>query len=419
MRVLALSSFYPPQSVDTCALQAFQIDHELAQRGHRIRVVTSPMTTELAGHFPEPHVFRELKLYEEKPTAEPAFRRLFQMVRYNRQVVERHLQAFVPEAIVIWSMDRLPVSLLQLAEESGIPCLYAIYNDWLSGACRKDLWAEYWRDGAPNQPLVRRLLRGLHLEKLVDGKAAFGKLDDLQLKHIYFCSEALKQQTMRSCGLSLEQALVIPCAISPGQIRQKGSHATKSCRLLFASPLCEEKDPMTALRALQELRHRGDERFSLDIYGRGKTEFEGALHAYVRRFQLGGSVSFKPATAEQAQANIHQYDALVFTSQTAEAFPFVHLQAMAAKVPVISTLEGGSAELIRHGENGLAFETGNYHDLADRITQTGDDPALMEQLAETAFAEVIRHYSLARITSRIETLLHRAVGTEGPVKEAA
>lgn len=409
MRVLVLSNYYPPHSIGSYELQCYQLCHELAGRGHRIHVLTSQAPPEYASRLTDVHVSRELELYED----EQSFHRLFKKVRYNRKVLARHLSEFIPEAIMIWGMDGLPASLLEVAEWSGIPCVYAVYDHWLRESCFKDRWSNYWSEETTAPPIARTLLRSLHLEKTVQRKAALGKVEALRFENIYFCSESLKRETAQACGHTFEQALVIPCAVPPGQSRQKEGRPAQTCRLLYIARFSEEKDPMTALRALQELRRRGDDRFTLDLYGKGRPEFEGTLHDYVRRFQLGGSVSFKPMAEEQVRTNLHLYDALIFTSKYAEPFPLIHLRAMEAGVPVISTLNGGSGELIRHGENGLAFEAGNQFELADRIAQLADDPALAERLVETARTEVARHYTLARIGSRVETLLHRAARTEG------
>jgi hypothetical protein len=51
----------------------------------------------------------------------------------------------------------------------------------------------------------------------------------------------------------MDHARVIPCGIAPGTIRQKEGLAAYSYRLLYVARLSEEKDPMTALRAIQDI----------------------------------------------------------------------------------------------------------------------------------------------------------------------
>ena len=420
MRLLVLSNHYPPHSIGSYELQCCQACQELSHRGHQIAVLTSVTPAEARSNFvPNERVHRELALFDEVPDADSRFHRLFKTVRKNRAILRNHLEQWRPDAALVWGMDRLPTSLLQFLEETGTPVVYVVQDHWMGDSYENDHWCRYWRDeGSLSEPAAKTLLRAFRLETFVKRQAAPAGVESLKLNNICFCSQSLKDQTSLACGRGLEHALIIPCAISPQSIRQKEGLAAFSYRLLFAGRLVEKKDPITALRAVQELRHRGDDRFTLDIFGRGRPEFEASLHDYVRRFQLGGAVSFKPVAEEQVRNNIHLYDALLFTSKYPEPFPLIHLKAMAARVPVISTLEGGCAELIRDGENALAFETGNHHQLADKIAHIANDTEMALRLAKTAHDEVIQNYGLSRIVSRMESLLHRAVQRDSGLKEA-
>jgi glycogen synthase len=416
MRLLVLSNYYPPHGFGSYERQCYQICQELRSRGHQIEVVTSKPESGFAPLAPQAQVFRDLELYDEaEADAEPSFRRLFAIVRANRKVLTERLARFRPEAVMVWGMARLPTSLLELLETSGVPCLYGVYDFWLGEACRHDYWRNYWNcDGAVDAAVMRPVLQSLHLKRFILNGAALGKVEELPFSHIYFCSQSLKAETSKACGLAFDGAEIIPCAIAPGDVRSRhGPQATRGWHIAYMARLTPEKDPLTAIRAIQELRHRGDERFTLDIFGRGSLQFEASLHAYVRRFQLGGAISFKPTLDEQINNSLHLYDALVFTSRHAEPFPLIHLKAMAARVPVISTLAGGSGELIREGENGLSFEPGNPVQLADQLAQLAESPDLGERLTTTAYANVVQNYTLDRVAARIEALLYRATRSEG------
>jgi len=415
MRLLVLSNYYPPYAVGSYERQCYQICQELRERGHQIEVVTSKPSSGLARHPPQPQVCRELELYDEEPEEEGSFKPLWRIVRSNRKVLAERLARFMPEAVMVWGMARLPTSLLQLLESSGVPCLYGVYDFWLADARAQDPWRNYWNDdGAVDAAVVRPVLQGLHLDRFILKKAPLGKVEDLSFRHVYFCSESLKEETIKARGLGFEGASVIPCAIEPSSVRARhGPVATRGWHIAYMARLTPEKDPLTAIRAIQELRHRGDERFTLDIFGRGSLQFEASLHDYVRRFQLGGTISFRPIMDEQVNNSLHLYDALVFTSKYNEPFPLIHLKAMAARVPVISTLCGGSGELIREGENGLSFEAGHHCQLADRLTQLAESPDQAERLTANAHADVVQHYTVDRVAARIESLLHQAIREEG------
>lgn len=420
MRILAISNYYPPFGIGSYELQCLQVSHQLTRRGHNVRILTSKG----GGHEPvglhqSTRVVRDLELFPESNSEPATFNRLYRRVKGNQKVLQEKISTFLPDVIMLWGMEGLPLAVPLTAERSGIPCVYALYDHWLGQACEKDPWWKYWNEeDAIDPPIIRNILKRLRLEDAIHNQAPCGGLEALQLENVYFCSDSLKNETTRSCKVPFDRAMVIPCGIKADDIRPKPAGSALGKRLLYVARLSEEKDPMTAIRAVEELRRQGEDGYSLDIYGKGTPEFEAALHDYVRRYQISGTVSFRPMAEEQVRNAIPTYDMLLFTSKYPEPFPLVHLKAMAARIPVISTLEGGTGELVRDGINGFAFETSNHYDLAAKIKYVSENPGLTEKVVETAYQDVVQRYSMERVTSRVESLLHRAAHTEGVVLSA-
>lgn len=410
MRILILTNHYPPSAVGSYEIQCLQATHGLISRGHQVHVLCGQSQ---AGK-PSPElgriVERKLAFYPDDTAPASRFMSLFRIVRANIEALRRTIRKFHPEAILVWGMKGLPHSLLMEAERSAVPCVYVIYDHWLGNAPGKDPWYSYWNEDDADRPaLLRNFLRRLRLDKSVYSRAPFGDVRDISFEHVCFCSNTLREETARNIGRDFSHTKVIPCSIIPSEIKSRSGQPAAPRRLLYAARLSEEKDPFTALKAVLELRRRGYEEFTLDLIGRGDVNYESSLHDYVRRYQLGGSVSFKPMNDELIRNNIHLYDFLIFTSKYPEPFPLIHLKAMAAKVPVISTLEGGTSELIRDGENGIAFRTSDPKDLTDKILHLADDRDLRERIADAAYTEAVGKYSLKQIVPRFESLLNEAV----------
>jgi glycosyltransferase involved in cell wall biosynthesis len=144
---------------------------------------------------------------------------------------------------------------------------------------------------------------------------------------------------------------------------------------------------------------------TLDLYGRGDEAYLAEIRAAAVAGGVADRVAVKTAPAAEMRRIYADYDALLFTSAWEEPFALTPLEAMAARVPVISTLAGGSRELVRDGENALGFEAGDDEALARQIARLAGDPALRTALAETAEREVVARYDLAAITSQIEDFL--------------
>lgn len=68
-----------------------------------------------------------------------------------------------------------------------------------------------------------------------------------------------------------------------------------------------------------------------------------------------------------------------------EGMPISLLEAMASRLPIIASDIAGSNDLIKHGQNGLLFESENYIDLADKIISLYNNREKMQELAQNAF----------------------------------
>jgi glycosyltransferase involved in cell wall biosynthesis len=129
--------------------------------------------------------------------------------------------------------------------------------------------------------------------------------------------------------------------------------------------------------------------------GRDKTELMA---------MAGPTVRFVGRISEQERLDLYAgCKAFLFPGE--EDFGITPLEAMASGLPVIGTLTGGSAELLRHGQNALTYHAGNAAELAARITTLATDPTLRATLACTGQLEVRASLNLNLITSEIEAYL--------------
>jgi glycosyltransferase involved in cell wall biosynthesis len=168
--------------------------------------------------------------------------------------------------------------------------------------------------------------------------------------------------------------------------------------------LTDDKDPLTALRAVAKVRAAGVP-VTLDLFGGGDADYIAQLKAEAARPELAGAIEFRRATALEMPAIYADYDALLFTSAWEEPFALTPLEAMAAGIPVIGTPSGGSRELFRDGENAVVFPVRDADGLAQGMRRLAADAALRQSMVETARREVVVRYDLTPITDQIETYL--------------
>jgi len=76
---------------------------------------------------------------------------------------------------------------------------------------------------------------------------------------------------------------------------------------------------------------------------------------------------------------------------------------------VIGSARGGTAELIRNGENGLLYEWGNHIQLANKIQFLYENPNERYRLGTTAHAWAQRRFTQERYANEVFDLLSKVV----------
>ncbi len=90
---------------------------------------------------------------------------------------------------------------------------------------------------------------------------------------------------------------------------------------------------------------------------------------------------------------IKAFDVFVLPSDN-EGFSGAILNAMALKVPVVTTDAGGASEIIKNGENGIMVERRNPIKLAEGIIKVLRKPYLREKLIDNAYRIVTTKFSV-------------------------
>ncbi len=411
MKILVLSNLYPPHAIGGYEERCRQIVDLLRERGHEVRVLTS--THGVGREVREEHVHRRLRIHGFFGHPWLGIARLYGLERHNHAVLRAELADFQPDLVHVWNLGGLSKTLMLTLQAARRPVVYDVSDHWIARSLRADVWLNWWNGvaGGPAAKLVRGLLRATGLAAAIRRRAPYAHWSELRFDRIYFCSDALKQLTLAR-DWPLAHAAVIFCGVETAKFARRPP-SDRFTRLLWVGRLNEDKDPLTAVHALGRLAAAGDRPLRLDLYGKGDDAYVAALHRAVAEAGLTDRVTFQSASAAAMKGVYAGYDALLFTSAWAEPFALTPLEAMAARLPVISTLAGGSAELVRHGENALAFRTGDAADLAAQVRRLADEPALRQTLAATAGREVEARFDLQVITTHIETYLRESLAHHG------
>lgn len=184
---------------------------------------------------------------------------------------------------------------------------------------------------------------------------------------------------------------IVHCGVSPERYGQDPER-TYSKRLLFVGRLDAVKGVPLLLESLTALRKNHPDAI-LRIVGDGPDR--GALEARAKAEGLEEQVHFLGYQSQSAVAEIlADTDVLVLPS-FAEGVPVVLMEAMAARVPVVTTQVGGVGELVETGVSGFVCPPGDVPRMTDCIDQLFRDGALCAQMGQAGRAKVMAEFESA------------------------
>jgi glycosyltransferase involved in cell wall biosynthesis len=162
--------------------------------------------------------------------------------------------------------------------------------------------------------------------------------------------------------------------------------------------------------------------FSCEIYGGGpmREELDAMAHAagLEARVAFHGARPQDQIAAAYARASVFAIAPIVISDGDRDGIPNVLVEAMAMRVPVVSTRISGIPELIDDGMNGLLVKPGNATALARAITRVLLDPRLASRLGAAGRHKVEREFDLAVNSRRVAELLVRTPIAEPKTSES-
>jgi glycosyltransferase involved in cell wall biosynthesis len=244
-------------------------------------------------------------------------------------------------------------------------------------------------------------------------------------EHLVFCSAALREQ-YAAMGLRVGQGAVIFNGVARDTFSLRPQHILQrlpdeAYRLLYSGRIASEKGVTTLVKALRRLRAvPGFEATTLTLLGAGQgTRYAAELGKLIRELRLEEAILFEDHRPRASLTALYQqHDVLVFPSEWKEPFGLSLIEGMVTGLPVISTLSGGPSEIVRDGENGIAFRAGDVADLVEKLRWVLSHPAEAAAIGRSASAFVSSHFSLERQVQSIRAYLLSLLGA-GATRVAA
>jgi colanic acid/amylovoran/stewartan biosynthesis glycosyltransferase WcaL/AmsK/CpsK len=146
-------------------------------------------------------------------------------------------------------------------------------------------------------------------------------------------------------------------------------------------------------------------------YLAGFGELETELKTLVSKLKLNNKITFLGALEQcevthwMLKADIFMQPSITANNGDMEGVPVAIMEAMAMKIPVVSTFHSGIPELIEHQKHGLLAPEKNSQVLADNIALLYNDKQLGEQLTRSARSKIERIADVEKLNQRLIKIL--------------
>lgn len=182
-------------------------------------------------------------------------------------------------------------------------------------------------------------------------------------------------------------------------------------QLLWCGRFLDWKHPDDAIRVAKRLRDAGY-RFRLNVIGRGEMEVQ--LRQMVTQYQLEENVAFlgtmKP---EQVRSMMEKSGIYLFTSDRQEGWGAVLNEAMNSGCAVVASHEIGAVPyLVKDGENGLVYRSGDLDGLYERVRQLLDDLSQQTRLGNAAYQTILNEWNAEVAAERLVKLVNNLLNDE-------
>ncbi len=292
-------------------------------------------------------------------------------------------------AEVLHAMDhRSDVIATTLARRLGVPAVASFFGwtNWPAGSLRARLYP----------PIDRLAMRGLS-RVIVDSAGGGGRL-----------------------GLPPDRRAVVPNGVDltrfdPARVRpdlKRRWFGDAGVRLVgMVGRIHPNKGQHAFAAAAAALAPRFPElRFA--VVGDPPPGYEGYRDELLRRVSaagLGERFRVENLPSRDIPDALASFDVLAAPSLM-ESLSYVVLEAMALRVPVVTSRVGGHGELVTDGVDGLLIAPGDVDGLAAALARLLADPELAAQLGAAGRARVAQDYSVEAMIARTRAVYARALG---------
>lgn len=401
MKIGIVTNLYPPYARGGAEIIITRLVTELIVLGHDVFVITTRSFNGLASLFPRlqddsterVYRFYPLNFYHSlKDYRFPkALRFLWHIIDafspLSARTVVRILKDEQPDVVITHNLKGIGLPISRAIRRAGFFHVHHVHDVQLSVPSGLII------AGHEHLRAFPRLAHGLYtcLCRAIVGSPNV----------VIFPSRFLSDFYRERCFFKKSRCVIMPNPAPRIAALPRTHRVVGPLRLLFVGQLVEHKGIMFLMETLKQLAIP----FELSIAG------DGPMHDWVQETARGDRrlIYVGYSNLDRLVQLFQNTDALVIPSLCYENSPNVIYEALQAGVPVVAADIGGVSELIKDGENGFLFKSGNAQSLLEVIGQ-------MDMRKEEFFSKInaihatVAEHAMERYLERFLALLNQAHG---------
>jgi glycosyltransferase involved in cell wall biosynthesis len=201
--------------------------------------------------------------------------------------------------------------------------------------------------------------------------------------------------------------IVLPLGVDPDLFAPGPARPASECfEILCVGRLIPAKGQHILIDAVQQLSLQGRS-VRLRLVGCGPDE--SSLREHAARIAHPECIVFEGAIDQDHIRDFYAAADAFCLPSFAEGLPVVLMEAMAMKIPCVSTHIAGIPELIRNGLDGLLVAPSDLDALVEALAKLMDDGALRVRMGCSGRARIVEHYDLRRNVDKLAAIFAERV----------
>jgi glycosyltransferase involved in cell wall biosynthesis len=411
VKIIYASDYFYPHMIGGVEIHIHQLAKHFLQDGFEIAVLTRQNDT-----LTSFATFENIKIYRYRPKLHPQLSK-FIIDPYGIKKTSKLIKSFNPDIFHAQSIPFMSLAPLWAAIQHTIPTVLTLHNYWPVCFFQRSYFETHICD-AIDETACKNCFASYLPRFFNFGKIALFKLwkRSLRIKREVFNqinmittpSHALKKSLAR-IGIPSSQVLVIPNGIDLSKFTPELNAADfiKKFKLenqkiiLSIGRLTKEKGIISLIKAMPIILKEID--CKLVIVGDG--EEKPFLMQLVKKLKIEGHVIFAGRIPSVLVPQAYSAaNVVVVPSIWPDPFPYVPLESLAMKTPVIASSVGGLPEVVRHKKNGFLVRPYNVGELANAIQDILSDKHQAQQMGLEGRMIVEKEYTLSLMIERYKKL---------------